>query len=590
MVPNLRACSRGGSAPRDRSGSRASGETISPRVRSNTGETPGSRPLQRQEYAAMVPNSRAFSRGGSAPRDSPGSLASGDTISPRIVSVRSNTGETLGSRPLQRQEDAVMVPNLRACSRGGSAPRDSSGGLASGETISPRVVSVRSNTGETPGSRPLQRQEDAVMVPNSRACSRGGSAPRDSFGGLASGETISPRVVSVRSHNGDTPGSRPLQRQEEALRAERLFMQESFYSFPGSVPSGPPDGLGIVREPLSQEDTCHRSEHTTRHQKQSRISELNRIWDDRKSLLADTALNLKDKQNIVRRMARTGTELVLLNDGRVGDVATGLGGTLVLPPLNVDDVKHHFGNVKGFPGISVLVDLIKHGVPVVTSTTPTDPRNALQYGNHSSVQEHMPTVWEKLCEDVRRNRCLVFTRETTEKIVGLRVAPLGAVVTHKVRIINDYSFDPSTVRGEKGGLNRDTISEEVPPCLCGEALPALLNVLTDLQIRFPNRRILLAKADVTEAFRNVRVAPDQAQIFCYMVDDILVADFRLTFGWAGSPGHWGVISETAAHSHRNTTVESAEILFEGKAMMSHVRIIEPWEVGRPRQVPPCVRV
>ena len=149
----------------------------------------------------------------------------------------------------------------------------------------------------------------------------------------------------------------------------------------------------------------------------------------------------------------------------------------------------------------------------------------------------MSTVWEKLCEDVRPNRCLVFTREAAEKIVGLRIAPLRAVVTHKVRIINDYSFDPSTVRGEKGGLNRDAVSEEVPSCLCRVTLPALLNVLTDLRIRFPNRHILLAKADVTEAFRNVRVAPDQAQFFCYIVDDVLVADFWLTFGWAGSPGH-----------------------------------------------------
>ena len=166
-------------------------ETIFPRiasVRSNTGETPGSRPLQRQEDALMVPNPRASSRGGSAPKDSSESLASGETISPRIVSVRSNIGETPGSRPLQRQEDALMLPNPRACSRGGSAPRDSSGSLASGETISPIIVSVRSSTGETPGSRPLQRQEDASMVPNPRACSRGGSALRDSSGSLASGE------------------------------------------------------------------------------------------------------------------------------------------------------------------------------------------------------------------------------------------------------------------------------------------------------------------------------------------------------------------------------------------------------------------
>ena len=277
MAPNPRARSRGGSASRDSSGSLASGEKISARivsVRSNTGETPVSRPLQRQEDALMVPNSRACSRGGSAPRDSSGSLASGEKIYPSIVSVRSNTGETPGSRPLQRQEDALMVPNSRACSRGGSAPRDSSGSLASGEKISPSIVSVRSNTGETPGSRPLQRQEDALMVPNSRACSWGGSAPRDSFGSLASGEKISPRIVSVRSNTGETPGSRPLQRQVDALMAERLFVQESLHSLPGSVPSGPPDGLGIVREPLCQEDTCHRSEHTTRHQKLSRVSEL----------------------------------------------------------------------------------------------------------------------------------------------------------------------------------------------------------------------------------------------------------------------------------------------------------------------------
>ena len=48
--------------------------------------------------------------------------------------------------------------------------------------------------------------------------------------------------------------------------------------------------------------------------------------------------------------------------------------------------------------------------------------------------------------------------------------------------------------------------------------------------------------------------------------------------------------EAAAHSHRNATVQSAETLFEGQAMMSHVKITEPWEIGRPRQVLPCVRV
>ena len=86
------------------------------------------------------------------------------------------------------------------------------------------------------------------------------------------------------------------------------------------------------------------------------------------------------------------------------------------------------------------------------------------------------------------------------------------------------------------------------------------------------------------------MAPDQAQYFRYMVDDVLAADVRLAFGWAGSPGHWGVMSEAAALSHRNTTVETADILSEGKAMMSHMKITEPWEIGRPRQFPLCVQV
>ena len=56
----------------------------------------------------------------------------------------------------------------------------------------------------------------------------------------------------------------------------------------------------------------------------------------------------------------------------------------------------------------------------------------------------------------------------------VRVAALGAVVTSKVRIINDLSFDPTTVRIPKGGLNLDTVTQDMPRCLCGEALPELL--------------------------------------------------------------------------------------------------------------------
>ena len=64
-----------------------------------------------------------------------------------------------------------------------------------------------------------------------------------------------------------------------------------------------------------------------------------------------------------------------------------------------------------------------------------------------------------------------------------------------------------------------------------------------------------------------------------------MADLRLTFGWAGSPGFWGLLSSAPEHAHCNTSVRDAHILSEGEDMMSHVTIVEPWEEGAPASVP-----
>ena len=39
------------------------------------------------------------------------------------------------------------------------------------------------------------------------------------------------------------------------------------------------------------------------------------------------------------------------------------------------------------------------------------------------------------------------------------------------------------------------------------------------------------------------------------------------------------------HAHCNTTVYSAVILPQGKAMMSQVKTVKTWETGSPRQIP-----
>ena len=133
-------------------------------------------------------------------------------------------------------------------------------------------------------------------------------------------------------------------------------------------------------------------------------------------------------------------------------------------------------------------------------------------------------------------------RDSASSIKGLRVASLGAVVTHKVRIITVYSFDVHAARGEEGRLNKDTHTEEVPKRLRRQALP--ITGANRSPHKVASKTNLLSKADVTDVFRNVSVTPRQAQNFCHMVHDVLVSDFRLTFGYAASPGSHGLSGRT----------------------------------------------
>ena len=146
----------------------------------------------------------------------------------------------------------------------------------------------------------------------------------------------------------------------------------------------------------------------------------------------------------------------------------------------------------------------------------------------------------------------------------VRVAPLGAVVTSKVRITNDLSFDPTTVRGTKGGLNLDTVTEDIFRCLCGEPLPRLLAETLNSES--------VSKVDVSDAFRNVRLAQSMQTRSCYVRDDLIVAGLRLTFDWAGSPGVWG-LSSAVKHAHRNTSACDAQIFSKVDVPCNHCRTV-----------------
>ena len=81
--------------------------------------------------------------------------------------------------------------------------------------------------------------------------------------------------------------------------------------------------------------------------------------------------------------------------GVVGDVARAIGGSPVAPPIDPVPIRRYFGDLKGFGEVDELVSEVTGGVPVHTAATGEDLERAMQYGNHPSVDEHLPAAWKK---------------------------------------------------------------------------------------------------------------------------------------------------------------------------------------------------
>ena len=97
--------------------------------------------------------------------------------------------------------------------------------------------------------------------------------------------------------------------------------------------------------------------------------------------------------------------------------------------------------------------IVTGGVPVNAVTTGADLECALQYGNDRSVTEHLLAEWKKIGKHIRSQNCSDIKISRAQNTENLRVSPLAAVVTHKVRTIYDLSFDEQ-IREKKGGLKR----------------------------------------------------------------------------------------------------------------------------------------
>ena len=202
-----------------------------------------------------------------------------------------------------------------------------------------------------------------------------------------------------------------------------------------------------------------------------------------------------------------------------------------------------------------LVNVAEKGVPIAVKQG-GDLQREVAYGNHRSVEKHEAEVFRKAMLDVALGRAMVFKVEEAGCIDGIRISPVGVVEEkEKIRVIHDLTFEgPSKGCGGKPmrSVNADTDWGQVPGCELGGVLDAILKRVLGLRAKFGVRaRILIQKMDVKSAFRQVTVDPDGASCFAYRLGKFVFVDFRLQFGWRGSPGWWGLVAGAIQEAQRN---------------------------------------
>ena len=97
---------------------------------------------------------------------------------------------------------------------------------------------------------------------------------------------------------------------------------------------------------------------------------------------------------------------------------------LLVSRVDAVRVLEMFGGINQFPHAQQVAQILSHGVPVRVNGV-GDLKAALQYSNHSSIDQYTEHFVTNVVKHVRLGRAFIFLREMASRIPGLRVSPVS---------------------------------------------------------------------------------------------------------------------------------------------------------------------
>lgn len=179
-----------------------------------------------------------------------------------------------------------------------------------------------------------------------------------------------------------------------------------------------------------------------------------------------------------------------------------------------------------------------------------DLKRAIKYGNHKSAESNIEEVLRLVSKDIQHGFAMPIPTAFLEKIPGVVAQPTGAAIQtsitetgdriEKVRVTHDSSFNFSDA---KRSINDRVDLQAYPELIYGYCLIRLFHFIVALRLAHPDKSILLAKFDYSDAYRRLHHHGTAALMQVLTFGPMALVMLRMAFGGSPNPSAWTTISE-----------------------------------------------
>jgi hypothetical protein len=168
------------------------------------------------------------------------------------------------------------------------------------------------------------------------------------------------------------------------------------------------------------------------------------------------------------------------------------------------------------------------------SGTAKEFAEALEYGNHPSLNDHLDKVMKTMNKEDRKDQVLTFPEWVAMFIQHLMTTAQGYVMLpgKNDRLVFDASY---MLHSESRPFNHRVDLIHEPEILYGGSWLEYLKYLYNLRITYPDKEIVVFDDDVTGAFRQPKYHPNVISAKAYIIGKYLFVPTGLTFGDKPSP-------------------------------------------------------